>query len=151
MSPGAVPQRSSAGSDVLIELVPIEDDLLAMRQGRRIVFVDAREPPEFTEERIPGAVNMPLRAVPGAELAVYADADLVIPNCLKDFRGFEVAKALQNRGLRNVRLLQRPGLNGWKGSGLPTTGALPRRTDDEAQEALAACAQNQQCLNGTSK
>jgi rhodanese-related sulfurtransferase len=144
------PTRNSGHvvSGRLVELVPVGAVLSAIERGRKVVFIDAREAPEFEEERIPGAVNLPLRAVAAAGLTAYADAELVIPYCLKDFRGFEVAKALQSRGLTNVRLLQRPGINGWKLNGLPTAGDLAQQGDGEARTALEACAQTRRCLKG---
>jgi rhodanese-related sulfurtransferase len=139
-------QPPSAQQGALVLPIPVDDLLAAVREGRSIVFVDAREAPEYREEHIPGAINVPLRAVPSAALFAYAQADLVIPYCLKDFRGFEVARALREQGVQNVRLLSRPGINGWKTLGLPTAGEVPGRSDDEAQAQLIRCAQTRECL-----
>jgi rhodanese-related sulfurtransferase len=144
--PAGPAQSPDRERTALVSPIPVDDLLAAMRQGRSVVFVDAREPPEYREEHIPGAVNVPLRAIPAAALSTYAEADMVIPYCLKDFRGFEVARALREQGVDNVRLLSRPGINGWKALGLPTAGEVPGRTDDEAQAELTRCAQTRECL-----
>lgn len=105
------------------ELIPVastEEVLSLIRDGKRVVFVDARESAEFAEEHIPGAINLTLREVENMDPATLADADLVIAYCLKDFRGFEVAKALDRAGVRNARTLKEQGINGWKAQGLPT-------------------------------
>ncbi|WP_164833039.1 hypothetical protein [Vibrio mytili] len=46
--------------------------------------------------------------------------DYIVPYCLKDFRGFETAKVLKNKGLKNVVLMEPAGFNGWRSAGLPT-------------------------------
>jgi rhodanese-related sulfurtransferase len=142
----ALQQASAPERTALVPSVSAERLLAAVQQRRSIVFVDAREPAEYREEHIPGAVNLPLRAIPGAAIAAYAGADMVIPYCLKDFRGFEVARALHDQGVTNVHLLSRPGINGWKAMGLPTAGEVPGRTDDEAQARLDECARTRECL-----
>lgn len=105
----------------LIGSISIEDTLKRMARGDRIVFVDVREQREYREGHIPGAVNLQLRNVRGAKdmLAELKQSDLVIPYCLKDFRGFEVARALSEAGLDNVALITEHGLNAWKSRNLP--------------------------------
>lgn len=103
----------------------------------RIVFVDAREKDEQAEERIPQALHLPLRAVSLERTAVLGVQNtLVVAYCIKDFRGYEVARALQRQGYTNVRVMVDPGLKGWKAAKLPTAGALPGRTDEQAMAEL---------------
>jgi rhodanese-related sulfurtransferase len=108
--------------------------------GRRVVFVDVREPQEFAETHIPGARSIVVRDLRGIDPADLAGADLVVPYCLKDFRGFEGAKTLHRLGVANVGLLQGYGIKSWEKAGLPEAGAMPGMLDAEGlrviQEAL---------------
>ena len=122
-------------ADNLIARITHDDVLRLLVAGESIVFVDAREADEWAEERLPGAVQLPLREIVGDRLqSVPKDATLVA-YCIKDFRGFEVARALQRSGYR-VRVLEDPGLQGWKKAKLPTAGDLAKRGDAEAALAL---------------
>jgi rhodanese-related sulfurtransferase len=116
--------------------------------GDRVVFVDTRESDEFREGHIPGAVNIRLRDIgrvipPGLE-----HADVVIPYCVKDFRGFEVAKRLKQLGVKNVGLMNPWGISGWKKTGLPVAG-MRGFTEQEAVRKLDICVnQPAACVNG---
>lgn len=103
-----------------------------------LIFVDAREGQEYTEERIPGAVNVPLRDISGNSLASVTNNRQapIIAYCIKDFRGYEVARALKRVGYTNVHVMTDPGLRGWKKAGLPTAGTLPGVSDETALAAL---------------
>lgn len=103
-----------------------------------LVFVDAREADEWAEERLPGAVSMPLRLAASGEAlrSIPKDATLVA-YCIKDFRGYEVARALRRAGYQ-VHVLDDPGLQGWKKARLPTAGELPQRSDRQAVDLLLA-------------
>ena len=113
------------------EFVPTIDhqellDMLAA--GKKIVFVDARESPEFEEERIPGALNITLREIKQLDMTALKKADLVISYCVKDFRGYEVAKAFKEAGLDNIATMKFYGLNGWKSKSMPLYNNLNRAT-----------------------
>lgn len=120
--------------------MPARDVLAAMGQGSNIVFVDTREKAEFDEFHIPGAVHMPLRDLTAERLAALSGADLVIPYCVKDFRGYEVARAMATHGVDNVAILNPYGIRGWRNANLPTTGSLSPLDETQAHAALAACA-----------
>jgi rhodanese-related sulfurtransferase len=133
-------------------LVPVAsaDEVLAMiRQGKKVVFVDAREQEEWREEHIPGAINLALRDIGKLDRKALGDADLVIAYCLKDFRGFEVAKALQDAGIQQSSILAELGINGWKKRGLPTVLANAR-PEDAAANQLKACADEPAACGGKS-
>ena len=108
--------------------------------GKKVVFVDVREPQEYAEKHIPGARSIPVRDTAAVNLASLADADLVVPYCLKDFRGFEGAKTLHGLGVPNVGLLKGHGIKSWEKAGLPEAGEDLGVLDEEAlrmiQEAL---------------
>lgn len=135
-------------SPPLVPVASAAEVLEQIRLGKRVVFVDARERQEFEEEHIPGAINLTLREIRAMDPAQLRDADLVIAYCLKDFRGFEVAKALREAGVEHAATLQEQGINGWKKAGLPTYLANVRSAEQSA-EALTDCARApQSCLGG---
>jgi rhodanese-related sulfurtransferase len=106
--------------------------------GDKVVFVDTRESDEFEEGHIPGAINIKLRDI-GREIpGELEDADVVIPYCVKDFRGFEVAKRLKGLGVKNVGLMNPWGISGWKATGLPVAGSRGLH-EQEAMEELKTC------------
>ena len=124
---------------------PIETVLKAVQQGKHIVFIDVREPDEFEEHHIPGALNVQIRDFNNFDRKQVANADLVVPYCIKDFRGFEMARLLKKNGIAHVALLRPYGLKGWMSVGLPTAGA--KTSENQALIRLANCANNPQtCL-----
>lgn len=121
------------------EVAPLDVAQMIL-DGKRVVFVDVREPQEFAEKHIPGARSIPVRDTAAVDPAELAGADLVLPYCLKDFRGFEGAKTLHGMGVRNVGLLKGHGIKSWEKAGLPEAGAELGVLDEEGlrmiQEAL---------------
>lgn len=125
----------------LIPEVPIVDVLSAAAAGRKVIFVDVREVDEFAEAHIPGALNIPLRAVGPNLRQRLNDADYVVSYCVKDFRGYEMAKAIADLGVSNSVIMRPYGIKGWIELGLPVTGTKAL-TESQALEALQACLQN---------
>lgn len=118
-------------------LVAAPDDVARMMaDGRKVIFVDVREPAEFDQYHIPNAISVPLRDLDSADPSLFAGADLVVPYCLKDFRGFEGARVLQGLGVANVGLVEGYGINAWKRADLPTAGDHPGEDDEAALRAL---------------
>ncbi len=114
--------------------------------GDKVVFIDTREADEYEEGHIPGAINIKLRDIGRKLPPELKDADIVIPYCVKDFRGFEVAKRLKKLGVRNVGLMNPWGISGWKANGLPVAGTRGLQ-QQEAMEKLNACVnQPAKCL-----
>ena len=126
----------SAGAADLIPKITHAEVLQHLATDKKVVFVDAREADEWAEERLPGAIKLPLRAAvsPDELRSVPKDAVLVA-YCIKDFRGYEVARALHRAGY-SVRVMNDPGLQGWKRAALPTAGDVPRAGDHQAEQAL---------------
>lgn len=137
----AIAASPSGHATRLVPATSADEVLALIRSGRKVVFVDAREEQEWQEEHIPGAINVSLRDVAKLDAATLGDPDLVIAYCLKDFRGFEVAKALQNAGIPHSSILAELGINGWKKRGLPTVLANAG-SDAVAVEKLGACAED---------
>jgi rhodanese-related sulfurtransferase len=136
----------------LVPAVSSEQVLEYLRHGKTVIFIDAREPEEFAESRIPGAINLSLRELEQASAELRAQlqrADLTIAYCLKDFRGFEVARALREIGVNASSTLAEQGINGWKALGLPVM-ERGKRSEADATRALTACANEPQtCLKAT--
>jgi len=109
-----------------------------LEAGDKVVFIDTRETDEFEEGHIPGAINIKLRDIGGELPPEIKDADVVIPYCVKDFRGFEVAKRLKKLGVRKVGLMNPWGISGWKANGLPVAGTRGLQQQD-AMERLKTC------------
>lgn len=130
----------------LIPRISIQQLLTAIHLEKKIVLVDAREASEFDEEHIPGAINIPLRDIATTNLAKLKSAKMVVAYCMKDFRGFEAAKAFAFRGLTNVYLLDPSGLAGWKALGLPTRKSSVMG-QEKSKQGLLSCHQNlKKCL-----
>lgn len=128
-----------------VRTVQIGDVLNRIGAGDRIIFVDARETREFQANHIPGAVNLKLREVNEGIKDRFADTDLVIAYCIKDFRGYELAKALADVGVDNAAIMNPYGIAGWRALGLPTTG-IKGLTETTALERLSECARGtRQC------
>jgi rhodanese-related sulfurtransferase len=86
----------------------------------KIIYIDTREKEEYDEGHIPGAWNIPLRNVSRLtkqQLALLHNADIVVPYCIKDFRGYEVARELHELGVSQVMLIDGFGLAAWKQHG----------------------------------
>jgi rhodanese-related sulfurtransferase len=101
----------------------------ALEGGTIDMLVDVREPNEWSEGHLPGAVNVPrgmleLRAdpeSPAADPALSADKDArVIVYCLKGpgARSVLAAQTLAKMGYSNVAAM-RGGFEEWRAEGLP--------------------------------
>lgn len=123
----------------LVPELPIDTLLTEMKTGKSVVFVDVREPDEFAEAHIPGAMNVVLRDLDAADIEKVKGADYVVAYCIKDFRGFEMARSLRDAGVGNAVILNPYGIKGWIADGLPTVG-------DKAMTAAAAQARMTECL-----
>ncbi len=124
------------------EYVAQLDHVEILRQislGKKVVFVDTREDEEFNEVHLPGAQILRLRDVNAETVKYYLDADLVVPYCIKDFRGFEVAKSMKQLGVKHVATLSPNGLKGWLKAELPVVKP-GSSTEQQAAQALMQCA-----------
>lgn len=113
--------------------------------GKNVIFIDTREQAEFDEVHLPGARMLRLREVDDNSVEAFRHADLIVPYCVKDFRGFEVAKAIKARGVDHVATLSPNGLRGWLAAGLPVIKA--NGNAEAAWRALQLCAmESARCL-----
>ena len=130
-------KNADRGSDLIPE-IPLVDVLSSMASGRKVIFVDVREADEFAEAHIPGALNIPIRDVDPQLKQQLAGADYVVSYCVKDFRGFEMAKALSEIGVKHSVIMRPYGIKGWIAEGLPVTGTQAL-SPSEADAALRRC------------
>ena len=129
-----------------VRRVDVREVLDMIGAGKKVVFVDAREGAEFDELHIPGAINLKLREVTKATAPRFVGADLVIGYCIKDFRGFEMARALSEVGVKNAAIMKPYGLAGWRALKMPTTG-VDGLNETQALGKLQDCARGiSQCL-----
>lgn len=129
-----------------LETITVLDHIAA---DKKVVFIDVREPAEFDEFHIPGAVNIPFRNAAADVAQRYAGADLVIPYCIKDFRGFEMARSLAELGLQNVGIMQPYGIAGWRQQGLPLVN-VDGLSETDAHDRLVECARAGTCIRSRS-
>jgi len=99
---------------------------------------------------LPGAQLLRLRDVNQKNVKQLLNADLVVPYCVKDFRGFEVAKALKQYGVGRVATLSPNGLKGWLNANLPVT-RKGRMDEAQAIEKLMQCAMEPQSCGAISE
>jgi len=125
----------------VVEL-PIDQLLFEIALNKAVVFVDTREPAEFAKSHIPGAINIPMRDLNQSIYDQLKQADRVISYCVKDFRGYEVARKMLDNGVRHVAVMKPYGLSGWQSVGLPMTTSTVSETF--AKEKLAQCAKDRQ-------
>jgi len=119
--------------------VPVKEVLRLMGEGKKVVFVDTREIEEYEQMRIPGALNIKLREVNKDILPQLSDADLVISYCVKDFRGYEVARAIKSLGKEESAIMLPYGIRGWADLGLPIF-KFDEVSEQDAANRLASCA-----------
>jgi len=94
-----------------------------MEQGRAIL-IDVREPLEYKEENIPGALNIPLSSLTPESLKVFAGKTIVV-QCQSGNRSRQACQRVAAVSqLMPVRDLE-GGITAWKKAGLPvqSTGA----------------------------
>lgn len=139
---------SKEAQGALVPELPIDTLLTEMKTGKSVVFVDVREPDEFAEAHIPNALNIQLRELDADDVAAVKGADYVVAYCIKDFRGFEMARSLRDAGVSNAVILNPYGIKGWITDGLPTVGAQAM-TETDAKKRLAECVVSPQTCKDT--
>ena len=132
-----------AGESLIAE-IPIGDLLTSISTGTKVTFIDVREVDEYLEGHLPGAIHLTIRDTSEATTQMLHHDGLLVPYCVKDFRGYEMAKKLKKMGFDNVAILSPYGLKGWLHTGLPLSYGEEKVTP-EAQLAF------NECVNKSSK
>lgn len=129
----------------LVTEMPINELLGHMRSGAKVAFVDVREPDEYAENHIPGAINLTIADANNNSVKRFKEFDVVVAYCIKDFRGFEMARKLRDLGIKQSAILNPYGIKGWIGSNMPVYKASSV-SEQSAADALAKCiAEPDQC------
>ena len=122
-------------ADKLAYEIDAWDLAVALRDGERVVVVDARAPEAFAREHIPGAVNVPHRTMSAATVAAIDRSALVVTYC--DGIGCNAstkgALNMSRLGFRVKELIG--GIEWWKRDGHPTSRS-------EAADEAADCGCN---------
>ena len=119
-----------------VKEMPIDQLLSEIALDKQVVFVDTREPAEFQKSHIPGAINIPMRDLNPSVYDQLKKVDRVISYCIKDFRGYEVARQMLDNGVNNVVVMKPHGLSGWQSMGLPMTSSdLPEKSAKEDRKS----------------
>jgi len=112
-----------------VEEISPQDVKGALDGGENVLVLDVREPHEYAQGHLPGAVNVPRGVLelkadansPAADPAVAAKRDArVVTYCLKGpgARSLFAADTLAKMGFKNVAAMSE-GVNGWTDAGLP--------------------------------
>lgn len=109
-----------------------ESALAQMRQ-QNAVIIDVREPHEYRNEHIAGALSLPLADLTSAQLPKDKTAILY---CGVGKRSCTVAQQLIASGYRDIAVVD-GGIVSWKAAGLPTTKPLQAYAPEEIQAAVA--------------
>lgn len=100
----------------LITLGELAQKYREMREGE--VILDVRNPDEFQQMHIPGAINLPL---PDLEQTYekLRDYKVVYIHCKMGGRAKKAFELLTSLGLDNVHCLQEAGIVAWEEAGHP--------------------------------
>lgn len=115
MSSADIISRSS------VQSIPLDKVLELVATENRPLFIDTRETLEFDEGHVPGAINLKLRDIDELTAEKLAGVELAIAYCVKDFRGYEMARKLRSLGV-NAAIMTPHGMRGWVSAGLPVAG-----------------------------
>ncbi|MFS8858437.1 rhodanese-like domain-containing protein [Synechococcus sp. H55.7] len=88
-------------------------------QGR-VQLIDVREPAEYHDERIPGAINMPLSTFDPAKVPASTPEKPVVLQCRMGSRSIRAGCQLLEYGWPEAINLK-GGIEAWKAAKLPTT------------------------------
>jgi rhodanese-related sulfurtransferase len=122
----------------LVTEMPIGELLGHMRSGAKVAFVDVREPDEFAENHIPGAINLTIADANSQSVQRFKEFDVVVAYCIKDFRGFEMARKLRDLGIKQSAILNPYGIKGWISSSMPVYKA-GNVSEQQAARSLDTC------------
>lgn len=104
-----------------VQSIPLDKVLELVAAENRPLFIDTRETLEFDEGHVPGAINIKLRDIDELTAEKLAGVELAIAYCVKDFRGYEMARKLRSLGV-NAAIMTPHGMRGWVSAGLPVAG-----------------------------
>jgi rhodanese-related sulfurtransferase len=98
-------------------------DVARRLEGRSIVLIDVREPPEFAAERIAGALLFPLSSF-DAKALPRLDGQTLVFHCGSGVRSAKAVATCQ-AAVVAVGGHMKGGIQAWKAAGLPTLETDP--------------------------
>lgn len=107
--------RNPAPSPSLPTVGPKEAKSLVERENALIV--DVREPDEWADARIPGAIHIPLSDIPARAAEIPRDRPVIL-QCRSGNRSAGATRALLDLGFTNAHNLE-GGIGDWAADGLP--------------------------------
>lgn len=122
------PSTTAQTSKSLKEVDP--KDVQRLLADGRATLVDVREPDEFRQERIAGAINLPLSRFDPSALPSAAGRTTIL-HCKSGRRSFTATEKLFAAGHGQATHM-RGGLEAWKAAGLPT--AIDRKAPFTAMQ-----------------
>ncbi len=96
------------------------EDLRAWSAAGEVMLVDVREDEEFADERIPGALHLPLSRLDPLTFGFFARGRRVVLHCLSGGRSAKAGACLRSAGHDDIAHL-RGGLLAWKAAGGETS------------------------------
>lgn len=104
-----------------------------MDRGERVVLLDVRDPDEFRQGHIPGAINISRGFLEfRAETVLKDKAQPVLVYCLSGQRSLLAGRAMQELGFSDVRSMS-GGIRGWEQRSFPTVREEPLSNDQMAR------------------
>lgn len=101
------------------EIPSVDPETVA--SGEDLFLLDVREPDEYVNEHIEGAVNIPQAEIASRLHEIPRDREIVVA-CQVGGRSLRAAQFLAQAGYSGVTSL-RGGTEGWRGAGHPTVGS----------------------------
>jgi len=99
------PSYRQIGMDEAIEIMENESDY---------IILDVRTPAEFSEKRIPGAINVPNESIGTEEISELPDKEqLILVYCRSGNRSKQASQKLVELGYTNI--VEFGGINDWPG------------------------------------
>jgi rhodanese-related sulfurtransferase len=90
-----------------------------MKLGTNDVILDVRNPDEFTDARIKGAINIPVTEV-SQHVEKLKKYHHIYIHCKRGGRAKAAFETLKNAGLNNLVCIHDAGMDAWIESGFPT-------------------------------
>ncbi len=89
------------------------DDLKAGLADGSIILVDVREPNEFKEGHMPGAILNPLQSFKVADIPTAPPGKKVVLSCRAGGRSLKALEAAQAAGRSDIKAHYPGGMQGW--------------------------------------
>jgi len=94
--------------------INMREAIAIMEKETEYIILDVRTPSEFTDKRIPGAINVPNETIGTAQIPELPDKDqLILVYCRSGNRSKQASEKLVALGYTNI--VEFGGINDWPG------------------------------------